>query len=142
MTTNEKFKFVLSNGEELFTTAYQARCYAKEGGFKIIEDGEFIDKIQTLKFCTKHRESRYKKDGFKPGFQPQLGIEVNSRAEYDKELKKRGLVEMGNEKPEHQELKRKSAFNDDLIKEIKHMGSNISDREIDALKTGEKLHKE
>lgn len=84
------------------------------------------------------KAKRMTKDGFEPGFQQNLGEYVGGRLEYNKKLKEKGLVEIGYDyiptesKPDISPLQ-----GEDMALAVKEIVPELSDREVDAIKTGE-----
>lgn len=84
---------------------------------------------------TKHFKRAWKKDGFKPGWNPALGMEIKDRGHYNRVLKKKGLIECGNEAPPKQEpIKKPTYFTEKNIKHAVDSGAKLSGNEIKALK--------
>lgn len=76
-----------------------------------------------------------KTDGFKPGYHPALGIEIRTHEHYQRELKARGLVEVGNDRQEYKKQDSR-VITDDVIKDAIDKGAQISGNEAEALKSG------
>lgn len=72
-------------------------------------------------------------DGFKTGYNPALGMEIKSPGHYQKVLKEKGLQEVGNERITGSKVKQKAVIDDEIIKDARSMGAEISDREADKL---------
>jgi len=69
------------------------------------------------------------------GWNPALGEYVTSKTHYKRLCKEKGLTPVGNEKLKTKDLtKEDKYFTDSAIKEIKNMGADVSDSEIDSLK--------
>jgi hypothetical protein len=82
------------------------------------------------------RSKQTAKDGFKPGFQASINKYCYSYKEYQQELKKRGLIEMGYEDiPDYQDGVT-NYWTDDVIKNMWDNGVHLSGREIEMLKAG------
>lgn len=84
----------------------------------------------------------YLKRDIYSGFNPGLGVDVRSKTHYKDELKKRGLIEVGNEKVEQKRISKDKEYLSDtecrvLVNDLR---ADISDRKLDALKQGEKFH--
>jgi len=78
------------------------------------------------------------------GYNPAFGMYIDSRTQHKRELKKRNLIEMGNEHPSKivDKVKHNPLINDDDLKDIVgNMGASISGNEAEALKSGKELHK-
>jgi hypothetical protein len=72
-------------------------------------------------------------DGFKPGYHPGLNMEIRSNEQYQRVLKEKGLVEVGNEKrkesgPQMPDIK------EQVIKEAINQGVQLSGQEIAKIK--------
>lgn len=85
--------------------------------------------------------SNTKGDGFKTGWNPALGMEIRSPEHHKRVLKEKGLVEIGNERPRDAAPK-KRGLTDEIIKDAVDHGAELSGREIEALKAGEKIHEQ
>lgn len=108
----------------------------REQGIKLIYNG-FTDQLESLQLLRANSHSRG--DGFKPGYQPALGIHVSSHEQFQAELKERGLVEVGRERQSDSPTTKSSVFTEDVIKEAVAMGADISGRQADALVKGESI---
>lgn len=91
----------------------------------------FTDQLESLQLLRANSHS--KGDGFKPGWHPGLNMEIRTNGQYQKILKEKGMVEVGNEKQKTQKVKSKSAFTEDIIKDAIKQGAEISGREADKL---------
>ena len=131
MARTTYFRYAFSNGKIKFLTPEEAEKYSEENNVTILKDG--------LEEAINAPRQRIR-DGFQAGWNPALGQYVQSKSEYKRILKQKGLVEMGYEMPKHQS-KRKSNFSDDKIKQMVDRGAELSGNEIAALKAGKKLHK-
>ena len=125
------FKYVFADGAEIetsdMTNAFMSELVAIHG--KCIFNG-FRDQLETLHLLRANSHSRG--DGFKPGYHPGLGMEIRSHEQYQKELKSRGLVEVGNEKRKEEKVDTK-VFTEDIIKEAVQAGADISGQEAKML---------
>jgi hypothetical protein len=117
-------------------TMDEIREIEKLQGIKLIYNG-YVDQLQSLTLLRANSHKK-KTDGFQPGWHPGLGMEIRTNNQYQEELKKRGMVEIGNEKQKVR-TEKKGAFDEETMREIKSMGAEISDRQADALVKGEKL---
>lgn len=80
------------------------------------------------------------KDGFTPGWQENIREHAGGRKEYDKKLREKGLEEIGYDYiPQHSEKTSNPFENEEILKEIAARDKDMSDRELDALKSGELL---
>jgi hypothetical protein len=69
--------------------------------------------------------------GFKPHFNHGLGQWIESKGQYRTELKKRGLIEMGNEKvTQKKEKKDVKIIDNDAAKTIAAMGGTITEKQV------------
>lgn len=83
------------------------------------------------------RSLRVAKDSFVPGFQRNIMMHFDDYGAYKKELKRRGLIEIGYEDLEDIEETRTKYWDDNLLKKINNQyGLQLSGREADALKDG------
>ena len=73
------------------------------------------------------------KDGFKPGFNPGLGMHVETEGQLKKECKKRGLQVVGNDNIKRSE-KKESISREELKAIRRDIAPNVSDRELDMVK--------
>lgn len=77
---------------------------------------------------TKYRSAPRIKDAFVPHYSPVLGMQIETKQQYNAEIKKRGLTEVGNETlPPQKSPPRKGYLTDECISDLKHMGVRISD---------------
>lgn len=82
------------------------------------------------------------RDTFQPGFNRTLNMHFRTYKQYQDELKRRGMIEMGNEDfPEEPEYT-PNHWSDKLIKKCVKNGLKLSDRQFDALKAGKKISNE
>lgn len=90
----------------------------------------FTDQVQSLQLLRANTHS--KGDGFKPGFHPGLKMEIRSHEQYQKVLKEKGFVEIGNEKRKEEKPNTK-VFTEEIIKDAISQGADISGREASKL---------
>jgi len=82
------------------------------------------------------------RDGFKPGYQHNLGREVTHYDEYKRIVKERGGVIAGNTRPDPKRKVQKSKYiNDSVLRNATERGAKISGNEAEALKKGISIHK-
>lgn len=127
MARNTYFKFEFSNGQLEFLTPDEAREYCGKNNCSIVYNG-----------VRNHMETKRRlRDGFQAGYQPQLGQYVGGPREYAQILKDKGYIELGNDKNIHISGKcnGETVLNAELTKDLKEL--ELSDREIDAINTGE-----
>lgn len=75
--------------------------------------------------------------GFKPHFNIGLGKHVETRGEYYAELKKRNLIEVGNERIGKQTSgNRQGYISDEAIRAMNEMGAGFSDGDVRELREG------
>jgi hypothetical protein len=135
------FLYKFSDGSEIYreptrATMDEIEQICAEQGIKLIYNG-FTDQLNSLHLLRANSHSSG--DGFKPGYQPALGIHVSSHEQFQSELKQRGLVEVGREKQSDAPKVKSSVFTEDVIKEAVAMGADISGRQADALVKGESI---
>ena len=102
----------------------------------IDEAKAFADANNWKIYSISSRPKRWVVDGtgFKPHYNIGLGKYVETKGEFNQELKKRKLVEVGNEKVGKQtEGKRNNYFDYDTIKAMNEMGAGLSDGEAGEL---------
>ena len=111
-------------------THKEAVDYCKENNCKMIRNGL----LQAIK------APRLKSDKFKGHeFHPGLGCYVEDETHYRQLLKERGLIEARELEGHNPQIKESGFLDDDTCRELSHI-SDVSDRELDAIKAGEKLH--
>jgi len=126
----EKFDFVAPDGTKLKITIHQARSLGCPDMRKRAD--EIADYYKNRNKLTRIR------DGFVAGWQENIQAYAGSRSAYDRMLKERGLIEVGNEKlPDEKEANFNPFASDEVIRHAISCGIDLSDREIQALKSGE-----
>ncbi len=77
------------------------------------------------------------KDLYK-GYNPALGMHISGKSEYNKVLKARGLIEVGNEREAFDKIAPSNnySFSREDVKEIINQGADLSDGQADALVEG------
>ncbi|MGE3608016.1 MAG: hypothetical protein AB7I27_00410 [Bacteriovoracaceae bacterium] len=84
------------------------------------------------------QNKRRKKDGFTPGWQENINAYAGGRMEYDRLLKERGLVELGNDYiPQEAKGDYNFCQTEEFIQTCLEEGIDLSGNEIDAIKSGE-----
>lgn len=132
MTITRYYKYVFSDNSIRFFTPEEAERYLDENEDKvIIHDGYY----QELK------DPKMVRDGFKPGWQHNLGMEVGSYSEYKRICKQKGYEIAGNDRPTIRKEKKSKYLDDSTLKDLYQKGAKLSGNEAEALKKGEKLHK-
>lgn len=117
---------------------------------KFTEDGakRFSKDIQSpIVDCSEENDfknNRRIKDGFQPGWQPQLGMVVTCYGRYKEICRERGLIELGNEKPRSHaediaEIERKQQLamvSDSVLREIANEvgGLDLSDGDVRSIR--------
>jgi hypothetical protein len=97
---------------------------------------ELTDRIKQI--IEAHKAKRMTKDGFEPGYQPNLGEYVGGRLEYNKKLKEKGLVEIGYDYIPKESCPNISPLQgEEMAKAVKEIVPELSDNEVEAIKTGE-----
>lgn len=116
------YGFKFSNDEFEYLTVSEAIEYCKKNNVTIKHDP------------TKARVVKKIRDGFQSGFQHSLGMNITCQGEYKRELKRRGLVELGNDiKADHFKDKEVTQIDREDIEYAKCLGADLSDNDIDAL---------
>lgn len=125
------FTYRFSDGAEIetsdMTNAFMAELIEQHGA--CVYNG-FRDQLESLQLLRANSHSRG--DGFKPGFHPGLGIEIRSNEQYQRELKARGLVEVGNEK-QKEKKKDFKVITEEVLKDAVDKGAQISGQEAKKL---------
>lgn len=77
------------------------------------------------------------KDLYK-GYNPALGMHISGKSEYNKVLKARGLIEVGNERSAFDKIAPSTSygFSQSEVREIINQGADLSDGQADALIEG------
>ena len=97
----------------------------------------FVD-LRINEIIYNSRNKRMVKDGFEPGWQENIREYASSRSEYDKMLRERGLVEVGYDlTPQDSTTVGGACNSEEFALHAKELGVELSDREIDAIKSGE-----
>lgn len=126
----ERFDFKAPDGTKLFITIHQARALGCPDMRKRAD--EIVDYYKNRNKLVRIR------DGFVAGWQENIQAYAGSRKEYDRMLRERGLIEVGNEKlAQAKEVDYNPFSNEELIKHAIQSGIELSGREIEALKSGE-----
>lgn len=125
----ELFDFKTPNGDRLKLTISQARSF----GCK--EMNQRCDEI--VEDRKRQKKKTYKKDSFVPGWQQNIRMHITCPFKYKRALKELGLVEIGNDYIPTQETRDFNPFNSEVVKEAVKLGIELSDREINAMESGE-----
>jgi len=122
-----QYRYKFSNGEGLTLNKIQAQLYCHAFNCKIESGGQM----------------EYNKRDLYEGFNPGLGIDIRSKTHYRTEIKKRGLIEVGNETVKQIKTTKDEYVTDKALKAaIGNMKAELSGNEIKAIKNGVKLHKD
>jgi hypothetical protein len=126
------FTYRFADGSEIetsdMTNAFMSELVEMHG--KCIYNG-FRDQLESLHLL-RANSHKAKTDGFQPGWHPGLNMEIRTNEQYQKVLKERGMVEVGNEKQNHKKKETK-VFTEEIIKEAVGMGAEISGQEAKKL---------
>lgn len=126
------FTYRFSDGAEIetsdMTSAFMTELKEMHG--ECVYNG-FRDQLESLTLL-RANSHKTKTDGFQPGYHPALGIEIRTNEQYQRELKARGMREVGNEKQDYKKKETK-VFSEEIIKEAVDMGAKISGNEASAL---------
>jgi hypothetical protein len=125
MSRKRFYYYEFSDGYAKWLTNEEAHDYAGENSVEIVRDG-YVRNVKSIKRV---------RDGFQSGFQHQLGKHIGGRREYDRELKKAGLVEVGNEKVNTPD-KSVKYWTDDVCKDVKKE-TGVTDSTLKALQDTE-----
>lgn len=123
MTSTRYYVFEFSDGYSRMMTNYEALIYVKDNKVDILYRGG-------VKYGIKYNRKRTR-DGFKPGYNPALGEYVGGPREFQRKLKEKGLVEMGNEYKSTKFEKEIEYVDDAMKKDL--VGAGMSEREADSL---------
>ena len=130
------FTYRFSDGSEIYREPTRATMdeieeICREQGIELIYN-EFRDQLDSLHLL-RANSHKTKTDGFQPGWHPGLNMEIRTNEQYQKVLKEKGMIEIGNEKPRDPVKKDKSVYTEEIIKDAIGMGAEISGREADKL---------
>jgi hypothetical protein len=130
----KEYYFKFSNGAVRKLTQDGANRFARDAQLVIIdanEDGQF-------------KNNKRIRDGWQPGYQPQLGMVVTCPHQYQRILKERGLIEIGNQKPRsHEEdvkelnkKQRLETYSEESLRDMAKLvgGLDLSDGDIRMLR--------
>lgn len=110
-----------------FDSIEDARAFAISQGWKVYSISD------------KPRPWKVDGTGFQPHFNVGLGKYIEDRGQYKRELKARGLIEVGNERVRHQTAPgRQSYFSDDAVKAANEMGAGLTDGDVRGLRDAER----
>lgn len=129
---SKTFLYKFADGAEIevadMTSAFLAELKGQHGD--CVYNG-FTDQLESLQLL-RANSHKAKTDGFQPGWHPALGMEIRTNGQYQEELKKRGMREVGNEKQDYKKKETK-IFTEDIIKEAVDAGAEISGNEAKML---------
>jgi hypothetical protein len=128
-----KYGYVFSDGHNETMTEKDALEYCKKNQCEILIS-EYIEMIKSQRLIRCNSHSRG--DSWKPGFHPGLGKVVTSYRDYQRELKEKNLIEVGNESMTPEVNKKIKTISEETIKEAVEMGAEISGNEAQALIDG------
>lgn len=101
------------------------------------QDYDFI-KNRVDQIIENFKGRRRVRDGFQAGFQENINEYAGGRREYDKLLKEKGLVEIGKDYiPKESNPGINPCANEEFALSAKELGFIDSDREVEAIKSGE-----
>lgn len=125
---NRSFLYRFSDGAEIetadMTSAFMAELKEQHG--ECVYNG-FRDQLESLTLL-RANSHKAKTDGFQPGWHPGLNMEIRTNGQYQEELKKRGMREVGNEKQPDKKISTK-VFTEEIIKDAIDKGAEISGNE-------------
>jgi hypothetical protein len=126
------FTYRFADGAEIetadMTLAFMTELKEQHG--ECVYNG-FRDQLESLTLL-RANSHKAKTDGFQPGWHPGLNMEIRTNEQYQRELKSRGMREVGNEKIDHKKKETK-VFTEETIKQAVDMGASISGNEATAL---------
>jgi len=127
---NELYEFTLPDGSKHMLTIHHAKSFGCPVMIK--RANEIVDSL------TSKNKRVYKKDGFVPGWQENIRMNITCPAQYRRALKELGLVEIGTDYiPQQTEVKFNPFANGEMVREAIKSGIDLSGREIDAIESGE-----
>lgn len=139
------FLYKFSDGSEMYREANKETIleiaeYEREHGVKLTYDGfqDFMGVGQKSQLGI-IGGTNGRGDGFKSGWHPGLKMHIGGPAHYQKVLKEKGMVEVGNERQKDQGPKKKSYISEEIVKDAIDSGATISGVEAEALIKGESL---
>jgi hypothetical protein len=122
------FLYRFADGAEIetadMTLAFMAELKEQHG--ECVYNG-FRDQLESLTLL-RANSHKTKTDGFQPGWHPGLNMEIRTNEQYQRELKARGMREVGNEKQVEKKIKTK-VFTEEIIKDAIDKGAEISGNE-------------
>ena len=129
------FRYVFSDGHEIELEPTNAGkeiidTYCFDNNVKLIMNG-YRDHLEGITLLRANSHSSG--DGFKPGWNPALKMEVRTNGQYQQILKEKGLIEIGNEKQVTKKADIKSVA-DAVITEAQAVGAQLSGNEISKIK--------
>ncbi len=85
-----------------------------------------------------NKNKRRVKDGFEPGWQPNINRYAGGPGEYQKILKEEGLVEVGRDYvPQEAVTNTNWCHTEEFAMALKEQGESLTDNEVEAIKTGD-----
>jgi hypothetical protein len=118
--------WTFSDGHKDYLTDEEAKAYMDKTGAYRLRYHKTYEELHPIKPLR-----RFKSDAWSPGWQPALGMHCESKSDYDREIKKRGLIEMGNEPPtQHKPAPAKPYVTDEVVNMARDMGASFSDGEV------------
>lgn len=129
MSDLEFFEFFLPDGSKRRLTIHHARSF---GCRKMNErcDGILADK-------ERQKKKLRSRDGFVPGWQPNINKFITCYAQYQRALKDLGLTEIGNQRFVPPPAPEFNPFTEEVVREAVKVGIELSGNEINALESGE-----
>lgn len=124
---------------------YDFRCRKCETVFEISKNPNELEEHETCPECLSHDTHQVFSCKIKMsvcGQHPGLGVYIKDSKQLTQELNSRGLIEVGNECKVQKAPKRKSVLDSkEKVQEFRQKGANISDREVDAIRSGKDISK-
>jgi len=128
------YTFTMLDGTEKLMTITEA---LREAG----NENDHI-RIRIKEIIANSKVKRRAKDGFTPGWQENINEYAGGRKEYDRLLKEKGLVEIGYDYvPKESTKVSNPCASLEFALHAKEVGVELSDREVEAISTGEYFEK-
>lgn len=127
------FRYAFADGSEI-ETAEMTSTFMRE---LVEQHGEcifngFRDQLESISLLRANSHKK-KTDGFQPGWHPALGMEIRTNEQYQRVLKEKGMVEVGNEKLKDKGGGFKPDVGKIVVEEAQKLGVSLSGNEIEKI---------